>query len=144
MKFALAVQAGATTHTMKSILIADGDERVAQMFAEVFASHDWQVTRYSDGRRAGEDLGGNDHYDAVLVGYRFEGVDGVDLIKQIRALDHRQDVPIVMVTGLVEVSVMAAALTAGADDVLYKPTDVAIVVATVNQCVGRRGRYHDT
>ena len=123
---------------MKSILIADGDERVAHVFAEVFASHDWHVTRYSDGRRAGEDLRGSAHYDAVLVGHRFEGIDGVDLITRIRALDHRQDVPIVMVTGTVECAVLADALAAGADDVLYKPTDVAIVVATVTKCVERR------
>jgi DNA-binding response OmpR family regulator len=113
------------------------------MFAEVFTSHDWHVTRYSDGPRAGQHLRGSAHYDAVLVGYRFEGVDGVELIKQIRALDHRQDVPIVMVTGIVEVSIMAAALTAGADDVLYKPTDVAVIVASVNKCVGRKGRPQD-
>ena len=124
---------------LKSILIADGDEHVTQMFAEVFASHGWHVTTCRDSRRAGEDLRGSTHYDTILVGYRFEGVNGVDLIKQIRALDHRQDVPIVMVTGIMEVSIMAAALTAGADDVLYKPTDVAFVVATVNKCVERRG-----
>jgi DNA-binding response OmpR family regulator len=129
---------------MKSILIADRDERVAQMFAEVFASHDWHVTTCRDGQRAGEDLRGSAHYDAVLVGYRFEGVDGVELIKRIRALDHRQDMPIVMVTGMVEVSVMAAALTAGADDVLHKPTDVAVVVATVSKCVERRRTHQDT
>jgi DNA-binding response OmpR family regulator len=35
---------------------------------------------------------------------------------------------------------VGAALAAGADDVLYKPTDVAIVVATVTKCVERRGR----
>ena len=128
---------------MKSILIADGDERVAHMFAEVFASHDWSVTRYSDGHRAGEDLRGNAHYDAVLVGYRFEGMDGVELITRIRRLDHRQDVPIVMVTGTVDCAVVGAALAAGADDVLYKPTDVAIVVATVTKCVERR-RHQDT
>ena len=128
-----------TIHTLKSILIADGDERVAQMFAEVFAGHAWHVTTCRDSRRAGEDLRGSTHYDAVLVGYRFEGADGVDLIKEIRALHHRQHVPIVMVTGIAEV-VMAAALTAGADDVLYKPADVAIVVATVNKCVERKRR----
>ena len=125
---------------MKSILIVDGDQRVAQMFAEVFASNGWHVTTHSDGRRAGEDLRGSAHCDAVLVGYRFEGVDGVDLINQIRALDHRQAVAIVMVTGIVDVSIMVAALTAGADDVLHKPTDVAIVVATVNKCVERKRR----
>jgi DNA-binding response OmpR family regulator len=128
---------------MKSILIADGDERVAHMFAEVFASHDWNVTRYSDGHRAGEDLCGNAYYDAVLVGYRFEGMDGVELITRIRALAHRQDVPIVMVTGTVDCAVLADALAAGADDVLYKPTDVAIVVGTVTKCVERR-RHQDT
>ena len=128
---------------VKSILIADGDERVAHMFAEVFASHGWRVTWYSDGHRAGDDLDGGAHYDAVLVGYRFEGMDGVALIMRIRGLAHRQDVPIVMVTGTVDSAVLADALAAGADDVLYKPTDVAIVVATVTKCVERR-RHQDT
>ena len=76
----------------------------------------------------------------MLVGHRFEGIDGVDLITRIRGLAHRQDVPIVMVTGTVDCAVERAALAAGADDVLYKPTDVAIVVATVTKCVERRGR----
>jgi DNA-binding response OmpR family regulator len=126
---------------MKSILIADGSECVAEMFAYVFARHDWNVTRYSDGRRAVEELCGRAHYDAVLVSYRFAGIDGVELIRLIRALDHRKDMPIVMVTGTVDLDVVAAALAAGADDVLYKPTDIAVLVATVSKCL-ERGRQH--
>ena len=128
---------------MKSILIADGNESVAELFANFFACHDWNVTRYSDGKRAGEELCGRAHYDAVLVGYRFDGVDGVELIKLIRALDHRKDVPIVMGTGTVGVGVAAAALAAGADDVLYKPIDVALLLATVRKAV-EGARYQDT
>jgi len=128
---------------MKSILIADGNDSVADMLTYLFARHDWTVTRYTDGQRAGEELRGSAHYDAVLLGYRFDGIDGVELIKRIRALDHRKDVPIVMVTGTVECAVVAAALAAGADDVLYKPTDVAILVTTVSKCVERR-RHQDT
>jgi DNA-binding response OmpR family regulator len=128
---------------MKSILIADGNDSVAEMFAYVFARHGWTVTKYTDGQRAGEELCGRAHYDAVLVGYRFDGINGVELIKLIRALDHRKDVPIVMVTGSVELDIVAAALSAGADDVLYKPIDVAILVATVSKCV-ERGRHRDT
>ena len=123
---------------MKSILIADGNESVAELFAYVFASHDWNVTRYSDGRRAGEELCGSTHYDAVLVSYRFDGMDGVELIKLIRALDHRKDVPIVMMTGTLDAAVVAAALAAGADGVLNKPADVPVLVATVTKCVERR------
>jgi DNA-binding response OmpR family regulator len=125
---------------MKSILIADGNESVADLFGYVFACHDWAVTRYSNSQRAQDALRGSAHYDAVLVGYRFDDIDGVELIKQIRALDHRKDVAIVMVTGTVELDIMAAALTAGADDVLYKPVDPDIVVDTVSKCV--EGRRH--
>jgi DNA-binding response OmpR family regulator len=126
---------------MRSILIADGNESVAEMFAYVFARHDWTAARYSDGKRAGEELCGRAHYDAVLVSYRFNGMDGVELIRLIRALDHRKDMPIVMVTGTVDLDVVAAALAAGADDVLYKPLDVAVLVATVSKCL-ERGRHH--
>ena len=51
---------------MKSILIADGNERVADMFAHIFASYDWTVTSYNNSRRAVDALRGSAHFDAVL------------------------------------------------------------------------------
>jgi DNA-binding response OmpR family regulator len=129
---------------MKSILIADGNERVAEVFACLFACHDWNVTRCSDGQRAADALGGSAPFDAVLVSNRLHGMSGVELITRVRALDHRKDVPIVMVTGTVEVAVGAAALAAGADDVLYKPVDVVILVDTVSKCVERAHRRRET
>ena len=126
----------------KSILIADGDELVAQVLAEIFASYDWNVTWYSDGRRAWDAIGGTAHYDAVLVSNRLPGINGVELIMRIRVLDHRKDVPIVMVTGTIDSAIVAAARAAGADDVLYKPFDVATLVATVSKCV-EQGRHPD-
>jgi DNA-binding response OmpR family regulator len=120
---------------MKSILIAEGDERVAELFAYLFTREGWTVTMYRDGQRAATELGGSASYDAVLVSNRLRDMGGVEMIKRIRVLDHRKDVPIVMVTGSLEVAVVAGALAVGADDVLYKPVDVTILVATVNKCV---------
>jgi CheY-like chemotaxis protein len=77
---------------VKSVLIVEANDGVADMFGALFASQEWQVTRYSDGLRASETLGGQGHYDAVLVGYRLEGIDGVELITRIRQL--RADMPI--------------------------------------------------
>ena len=127
----------------RAILIVDGS--VSELFADVFAGHGWSVTRYSDGWRAGEALGGRVHYDAVLAGYRFEDMSGVELIRRIRALDHRKDLPIVMMTGTVDVTVVAAALAAGANGVVHKPVDMALLVAMVSKCVeGRRSHQEDT
>ena len=123
---------------MKSILIAEGNEGVAELFAALFASERWTVTTYSDGLCAADALRSSTPYAAVLVSNRLLGISGVELIGRTRALGHRKDVPIVMVTGTVDVTVVVGALAAGADDVLYKPADVAIVVDTVNKCVEQR------
>ena len=123
---------------VKSILIVESNDGVAEMYAYLFAGSGWRVTWYRDGLSAHEALGARRHYDAVVVGYRLAGLNGVELITRIRALDHRREVPILMVTGTVDVAVVAAALAAGADDVLYKPTDVDILVATVTKYVERR------
>jgi len=123
---------------VKSILIAEDHDRVAELFADLFALDGWAVTTYHDGRRAADALSGSTPYDAVLVSNRLHGMSGVELIMRIRALDHRKEMPIVMVTATGDVAAVAAALAAGADDVLYKPADVDILVATVTKCVERR------
>jgi DNA-binding response OmpR family regulator len=128
---------------MKSILIAEGDDRVAQLFDAVFARDGWTVTTFLDGEPAADALSGDGAYDAVLVSNRLHDMSGVELIARIRAHEHRRDVPIVMVTGTVECALVANALAAGADDVLYKPVDVRIVVDTVTKCV-ERARRHNT
>ena len=45
-----------------------------------------------------------------------------------------------MVTGTIDVAIVAAALAGGADDVLFKPVAVAMLVDTVNKCVERARR----
>jgi DNA-binding NtrC family response regulator len=132
----------ARSASMQSILIADGSEYVADLFADVFTCHAWAVTRYTDSQRAREALRGRAHYEAVLVGYRFDGgIDGVELINQLRAFDPRKEIAVVMITGTGDIAVVAAALTAGADDVLYKPVDADVVVAAVSNCVEGRRRF---
>ena len=128
---------------MKTILIAEGDDRLAELFADLFALEGWTVAPYNTGQRAVDALAGSAPYDAVLVNNRLHGMSGVELITRIRALARRRNVPIVMVTGSGDVDVVAAALAAGADDVLYKPVDVVILVDTVNKCIERR-RQQDT
>jgi DNA-binding response OmpR family regulator len=123
---------------VKSILIAEGDDRVAALFADIFAREGWTVTTSFDGQRAADALRGNAPYAAVLVSNRLDGMSGMELMRRIRALHHRKDVPIVMVTGTVDLSVVVGALAAGADDVLHKPTGVARLVTAVNKCVDLR------
>ena len=123
---------------MKSILIADSSDAVLDLLAEAFALDGWAVTRTSSSAWAAEVLRGPDHYDALLLGYRFVDMDGVALIAGVRALDHRKDLPIVLATANTTCEVVAAALAAGADDVVHKPADIDALVMGVRKCIERR------
>ena len=123
---------------MKAILIAEGDDRVAELFAYLFAHDGWTVTTCLDGQRAADALGGSVAYDAVVVSNQLHNMGGVELITRIRGLTHRQDVPIVMVTGTVECALLADALAAGADDVstnqrLSTGTQYALEMITMSE-----------
>jgi DNA-binding response OmpR family regulator len=120
---------------MSSILIAEGNESVASLFATVFTYQNWKVTVFSDGKRASEALNGDDHFDVVLVSYEIRGSNGVELIKLVRSLEHRKHTPVVLITasGGLEDEVLGA----GANEVLYKPIDIQALVAAISKYVER-------
>ncbi|TGD95944.1 HD-GYP domain-containing protein [Methylobacterium nonmethylotrophicum] len=59
-------------------------------------------------------------FDLVLVDYTMPGMDGVAFVRQLRAIQHYAQVPIVMITSEVSDTVRLAALDAGATDFLDK------------------------
>src|SRR5438105_3265463 len=65
----------------------------------------------------------NNRVDMVLTDYKLPEFDGVQLVRQIRALPHCVDVPIVVITVVDDRRVRYEALEAGATDFVIKPLD---------------------
>lgn len=122
---------------MKTILIAEGDENVARLFSSVFRQNGWEVSLPVDGNDAVDVLRGIDPFDVMLVSSRVRGADGFELIKLVRALDHRRRMPVIMVTGTGGIE--TEALAAGANEVLCKPIDMYKLVAAVDKYVAGIG-----
>ncbi|HEY7904687.1 MAG TPA: HD domain-containing phosphohydrolase [Casimicrobiaceae bacterium] len=61
--------------------------------------------------------------DIVLTDYKLPEFDGIELVKQLRALPHCVDVPIVVITVVDDRKIRYDALEAGATDFLIKPLD---------------------
>ena len=60
--------------------------------------------------------------DLVILDWKMEGMDGVECVRQIRSLDGaNRFVPIIMVTGYTETSLMNQAHDAGVNGFLGKP-----------------------
>ena len=74
-----------------------------------------------DGAEAIEILG-EMQPDLVILDWKMDGMDGVECVRQIRALeDVNRFVPIIMVTGYTETSLKREARDAGVNDFLGKP-----------------------
>jgi two-component system response regulator RpfG len=65
----------------------------------------------------------NNRVDIVLTDYKLPEFDGIELVKQLRALAHCVDVPIVVITVVDDRKIRYDALEAGATDFLIKPLD---------------------
>src|SRR5512137_2257817 len=65
----------------------------------------------------------NNRVDIVLTDYKLPEFDGIELVKQLRALPHCVDVPIVVITVVDDRRIRYDALEAGATDFLIKPLD---------------------
>lgn len=61
--------------------------------------------------------------DLILTDYMMPGMDGLSMVKALRAMPHIQDIPVIMVTTSDMKEVRQNALEGGATDFLAKPVD---------------------
>ena len=118
---------------MKSMLIIDGSEIIATLFAEMFQKRGWYVAACSNGECAMDRLVRKEHYDVVILGHHVPGIDGLQLVRFIRALEHRRTTAVIMVTESAEITDQAIA--AGVDEVLPKPINAYALVCAVDKHV---------
>ena len=106
------------------ILIVDDQQANCLLLAEIMAG----VCPNADIRTFSNPLDAL-HYasegdvDLLIADYHMRELDGVSLIRQIRALQHLHEPPVICVTSSDDIAVRYAALDAGANDYLSRPLD---------------------
>jgi DNA-binding response OmpR family regulator len=118
---------------MRSMLVIDRSANIARLFAEIFERRGWDVDTCSDRDSAIARIAGDSSYDVILLSYHVPGTNGVQLVRLIRAFEHRRMTAIVMVTACGYVS--DEVLAAGADEVLLKPVNPNALVCVVDKLV---------
>lgn len=118
---------------MKILLIED-DADTAAYVADGLGEHGHVVDRAADGRdgaRQAADAG----YDVLIVDRMLPGLDGLSLVKTIRAAGVRT--PVLFLSTLGGLDDRVSGLEAGGDDYLVKPFAFSELAARVN-ALGRR------
>lgn len=104
------------------ILIVDDSPTNLLIFRKVAQSIGCSTVAFSDPLEALDAFPKTD-FDLAIIDYHMPLLNGLELIKRIRAATEYAEVPLVMVTANGESSVRHAALDAGATDFLKRPID---------------------
>jgi len=108
----------------RKVLIVDDESTGRTILAKIIqqAEEDVSVESFDNPLSALQWLDHN-HPDLIITDYRMPEINGVELIKRIRAMPACQDIPIMMITVVSEKSVRYDALEAGATAFLTRPID---------------------
>ncbi len=105
----------------KRIVVVD-DEKDMRAFLEILLRRNgYSVMSFPLAQRA-LDYCRSNPFDLVITDIRMPGMDGVGLLKELKAID--EDAPVIMITAYASVDTAIDAMKAGAYDYLTKPFNI--------------------
>ena len=118
---------------MLQILVVDDDIELCELVAEYLAPDGYKVEAVHDGQTGlARALSGE--YALAVLDYMLPGLNGFELLKQIRS---RSRLPVVMLTARGDAVSRIVGLQIGADDYLPKPFDPLELLARINAVLRR-------
>jgi DNA-binding response OmpR family regulator len=107
-----------------TILIADDDPVIQKLLAVNFEMEGYRVVTASDGAEALERVG-SDHPDLAVLDVMMPKVDGLDVVRTLRADSATCTMPIILLSAKAQAVDINRGLEAGADAYVTKPFDPA-------------------
>ena len=109
--------------------VIDDDNAMRESLAFLLEGGGFQVRTYETAAPFLEGIGGLVG-DCIVTDIRMPGMNGLDLVRYLRALG--SDLPIIVITGHGDVPLAVEAMKAGVNDFLEKPFDGASLVNAVH------------
>lgn len=122
--------------TQAAILILDDDPPSRELAQAVFETAGYTVLSAEDGVGLLERVKA-EQPDLILMDLQLPYIDGLTLLRQLKADDETRQIPVVMATAYTLSELRAKALEAGCAAYLTKPLDSTLLLKTVATLVKR-------
>jgi CheY-like chemotaxis protein len=123
---------------MARILVVEDDEIIAGFIDNVLTGNLAQVTLARSAERGWQHLLEDQAYDAILLDRQLPVMDGLTLLRQMKAHESLNKIPVIMETSLNDRDSVREGLDAGAYYYLTKPLDSALLLAVVKSACEQR------
>ena len=122
---------------MTRILVVEDEQHLADGLRYNLEAEGWEVQLVDTGEAALALLGAEPAaFDVVVLDIMLPGIDGFSVMSQLR--QSGQFVPTLMLTARGHPEDVLLGFSAGADDYLTKPFDLAILIARIRGLLRRR------
>jgi excisionase family DNA binding protein len=118
-----------STKTAANILVIDDDETICSLFKDTLEEVGHKVTTVRESSE-GLKLVKDQEYNLVFLDLKMPGMDGAELLKQIRV--SKPELPVTIITGSPDSDLMMSALAHGPLSVMNKPFTSADVLTAAN------------
>lgn len=121
---------------MKTILAVDDEEHILELLAYNLEHDGYRVVKAESGEAALELLE-KEKVDIVLLDWMLPGIDGIEVLKRIRAHKSYQTLPVILLTAKGDEISKVVGLEVGSDDYLVKPFGVHELLARIKAVLRR-------
>ncbi len=124
---------------MPRVLVVDDDPQVLKLLRVNFELEGYDVLTATNGEEALE-LVGRDSPDAVVCDVMMPGIDGLEVVRRLRAQPDTAGLPLVVVSAKAQRADVSYGLELGADAYVTKPFDPSELLSVVAELLAKRRR----
>ncbi len=121
---------------LRRVLVADDEPHIGRIIQLKLEQGPYQVTLVADGREALDVLHSDEPIDVVLLDIMMPYVSGLEVLAEARAMEHRRDTPVIILTAKGQDADRHQALELGATDFFTKPFSPKKLLARVDELFG--------